>query len=88
MKSHVSLLSMDNLARQECLNFAIANADRHLAQGEAQIRAQRGRIAALEQLGVDAADARDFLAALEDCQRSHEVLRLHLVRERDQAGPK
>jgi len=84
----VSLFGMDELVRREWFNSAIAKVDEHLAQGEAQIRAQRERIAALERLGTDTADAQDFLAILEECQRAHEVHRRHLVRERGQAGPK
>lgn len=79
---------MDNLARLQWLNSAIAMADQHLAEGEAHIRAQHERIAALDRLGADTADAQDFLATLDSCRRAHEMHRLHLVRERDQAGPK
>ena len=43
----------------------LAEADRHVTQGRARVGAQRERIARMEQLGVDASIAEDFLALLE-----------------------
>jgi len=67
--------------RRDWFRREIAKADAQLKSIEDHFRAQQARVAELERIGADATDARAFLAILEDCQRTHETHRLHLVRE-------
>ena len=73
--------SLRRATRRDWLRREIAKADAQLKSIEDHLGAQQARVAELERAGADTKDARDFLAILKDCQRTHETHRLHLVRE-------
>jgi hypothetical protein len=67
--------------RREWLRREIVKADAQLESLKDHVRSQLARVAELERVGAETADALDFLETLEECQRMHELHRLHLVRE-------
>jgi len=61
----VCLVDMD----RDFLERALAQADRHVAQGEAILARQRAMVEASERGGRDVARSKDFLSVLEESQR-------------------
>ena len=54
---------------RDFLERALAQADRHVVQGEAILARQRGVVAASERGGRDVARFKEFLSVLEESQR-------------------
>ena len=72
---------------RDFLERALAQAERHVAQGEVILARQRATVAASERGGRDVAGSKEFLSILEDSQRLHVADRDRLRKDLENAPP-
>jgi hypothetical protein len=67
--------------RRDHLKIELAQADRHIAEGQEHIAKQIRMIDSLDHDGRDSTLAREFLAVLHTTLQMHEDHREHIIRE-------
>jgi hypothetical protein len=70
---------------RDFLENALAQAERHVAEGEGILARQRAAIVALERIGRDVTRSKEFLSIFEESQRLHVADRDRLRRNWENA---
>ena len=71
---------------RDFLERALAQAERHVAQGKVILTRQRATVAASERSGRDVARSKEFLSILEDSHRLHVADRDRLRKDLENAN--